>query len=1097
MMEFNLDIWRERAAVKVGEAGQRLKTHARLDLPYIAYGTVAGLGIWPLVEQAVTTGQVAPVIGALYAATANVGLNLIANRIEAWKDRAAPPDEDEVIEWAAQEAGNAGLREALDDILEKLDAIPAALSAPDEADQVDLQQALVGELARLGNLPRFQTVITGGGAFVAGDVNVEGDFINGDQNISGDKIMPGGVKNVFQAGDETGPDRNELRRAYLHHVWETTAYLSLGGVDPRVAADAETRLDLAAVYTALLTEGEREFDKMAGQSLPHLTGRDRRQRSAVEELDRHKHLVLLGEPGSGKSTLAAFVALCLSGATLDHPVTNLALLTAPVPDDDGNDEKETQPWHHGPLLPVMVVLRDLASTGLPPVGQAAGAEDLWAFLEQRLARESLGEFVPYLRRELREKGGLVILDGLDEVPEADRRRVQIKQIVESFKSAFPRCRILVTSRTYAYQNQDWKLTGFTESVLAPFSAGQIRRFVDRWYGYIGRLRHLTAEDSLGRAQLLKAAIFGSDRLMGLAERPLLLTLMASLHAWRGGTLPQKREELYHDAVDLLLDWWENQRMTRDARGNIVNIQPSLAEWLKIDRDRVRELLNELAYEAHAAQPDLVGTADISEERLIGGLMALTDNPEVKPKLLVQYLSHRAGLLVPRGVGVYTFPHRTFQEYLAACYLTDHDYPDLPAQLVCEDLNRWREVVLLAAAKAARGSKPTVWLLIDALCIRDPEDGAAKSDASGALLAGQVLLETADLSRPSEANRRKIELVRRWQKTLLTHSRLPDVDRALAGRSLADLGDDRPEVMDVDAMQFCFVPGGDFWMGEDIKGEPNSLHPNQHLQTGYWLGRYPVTNAQFEPFIQDKGYEQAEFWQEAITVGRWADGKIRDWQSTRSRPYDFGRPFTFPNHPVVGITWYEALAFTRWLTERWRERKLLPAEWTVKLPSEAEWEKGARGGVAVPAVPVVRSIGALDGGDSPAMIANPDPDRRHPWIESAGPRLANTSESAINATNAAGLFPLGQSAYGCEEMAGTVWEWTRSLWGKDWSKPSNGYPYDPEDGRENLAAGDMVARVIRGGSYYNNLDAGRCALRFRDAPDLRFDSYGCRVLVAPS
>ena len=89
---------------------------------------------------------------------------------------------------------------------------------------------------------------------------------------------------------------------------------------------------------------------------------------------------------------------------------------------------------------------------------------------------------------------------------------------------------------------------------------------------------------------------------------------------------------------------------------------------------IRTLLNELACQAHAAQPDLVGTADVPEVDLVGRLMRLSQNPDVKPARLVEYLSQRAGLLLSRGVKVLNFPHRTFQEYLAACYLTDHDYP---------------------------------------------------------------------------------------------------------------------------------------------------------------------------------------------------------------------------------------------------------------------------------------------------------------------------------------------------------------------------------------------------------------------------------------
>ncbi len=1103
MIEFTQETWRERAAAKLGEMGLRLKEAGRRDAPYVAYGTLAGLAVWPLVEQAAATGQLAPVLGALYTTAAGVGANLIASQVERWKDRAERPAEAEVVAWAADEAGNAELRAALDAIVEKLEAIPTAIAALPPAEQPDFRAALLSEMAQLGNRPHFEQVITGGGAFIVGDASAARDFYAGAKTVGGHEIHDSVINApVLGAGasltqviqDPRQPDPVALRDAYLNRVWQTTAFLSLGGVDPRAAADAETRLDLAAVYTALLTESER-LEKMSSREM---LGQERRRRSAVEELNRHKRLVLLGEPGSGKSTLAAFVALCLSGEALAHPITNLALLTAPLPDDQGDDEEERQPWRHGPLLPVLVVLRDLAATGLPPADQPASAETLWSFLQQRLEKESLGEYTPHLRRDLRERGGLVLFDGLDEVPEADSRRVQIKQIVESFAASFPSCRIVITSRTYAYQNQDWRLPDFAEAVLAPFSAGQIRRFVARWYGYIGRLRHLSTEDALGRGQLLQDAIFGSDRLMGLAERPLLLTLMASLHAWHGGTLPEKREELYHESVNMLLDWWERQRLVRDAAGNIVNPQPSLAEWLNVDRDRVREWLNELAFTAHSRQPELAGTADIAEKELVDGLLALSDEPNLRPKLLVQYLSHRAGLLVPHGVGVYTFPHRTFQEYLAACHLTDHDYPEQVARLACADLNRWREVALLAAAKVVRGGKFAVWPLLDELCPEGPEEAAGDAPAArGALLAGQVVLESADRDRLSAGNRPKVERVRRWQKTLLAHPALPDGDRAVAGRSLAELGDDRPEVRDVDAMHFCLVPGGPFRMGSDERDEEKPIHTVEHLTYDYWLGRYPVTNAQFETFAGDGGYDVAEYWREAAEAGRWSKGAITDWSGApRIAPYDYGRPFNLPNHPVIGITWYEALAFARWLTDRWRASSALPAGWEVRLPSEAEWEKGARGGLSVPAAPVIRAAGRFNVG-APALVANPQPERRHPWVAGGGPGRANTAESAINAPGAAGLFPAGAGPYGCEEMSGTVWEWTRSLWGDHFQKPSFGYPYRPDDGRENLSAGVRMLRILRGGSYYNDVDACRCAQRDGYDPHFRFDYYGVRVLVAPS
>jgi hypothetical protein len=419
---------------------------------------------------------------------------------------------------------------------------------------------------------------------------------------------------------------------------------------------------------------------------------------------------------------------------------NLAMLTAPLPNDEGADEQEHQPWKHGALLPVRIILREFAARGLPPAQHKATVNHLWAFLAQELEDARLKEYAPVLEQHLREQGGLLLLDGLDEVPEADARRTQIKQVVEEFARVFPKCRILVTSRTYAYQKQDWRLSGFAETVLAPFTKGQIHRFVDRWYAHVGQVRNMNRDHALGQAALLKRAIFSSDRLFSFAERPLLLTLMASLHAWRGGRLPEKREELYNDTVELLLDVWESGKALKDDKGQIINIQPSLTELLQMGKDRVQQALNTLAFQTHAGQSTLEDTADIPEEKLVTELTRFSPNKDVRPIRLIEHLSDRAGLLVPRGVGVYTFPHRTFQEYLAACHLANQeDYPDNVAEYARKEPNRWREVLLLAGARVARTAAGSIWALTEALCYRDVDDPTVTAeDAWGALLAGQAL-----------------------------------------------------------------------------------------------------------------------------------------------------------------------------------------------------------------------------------------------------------------------------------------------------------------------------------------------------------------------
>ena len=127
---------------------------------------------------------------------------------------------------------------------------------------------------------------------------------------------------------------------------------------------------------------------------------------------------------------------------------------------------------------MQVTLRDLASQ-LPPPGTPGNAETVWAFVRARLKQAALEDFAPFLREGLLNGGGLVLLDGLDEVPDADTRRKQIKQAVQDFAATFSKCRFLVTSRTYASQRQDWKLDDFAESPPPALHAGSDPRLRER------------------------------------------------------------------------------------------------------------------------------------------------------------------------------------------------------------------------------------------------------------------------------------------------------------------------------------------------------------------------------------------------------------------------------------------------------------------------------------------------------------------------------------------------------------------------------------------------------------------------------------------
>jgi energy-coupling factor transporter ATP-binding protein EcfA2 len=277
-------------------------------------------------------------------------------------------------------------------------------------------------------------------------------------------LQPKKAENKIKT-NEPPIEPGSLHRAYLNRLFETTSQVSLSGIDPNIPGDAKSHLQLSAVYTALLTltpEQEQPEMKIG------MSDRERKLLSALQQLEQHPRLVLMGDPGSGKSTFINFVTMCLAGESLGNPAVNLKSLQVPLPDDEGNAGKEAQ----------------------------SGIE-AWA---------------GHLKKVLLEQGGLLLLDGLDEVPEADYRRDQIKDVILDFAKTYHQCRILVTSRTYAYQKQDWKLPDFTEAILAPFSQGQIRQFVDRWYAHTAELRGTNREDAQGRAVLLKQTIFASERL---------------------------------------------------------------------------------------------------------------------------------------------------------------------------------------------------------------------------------------------------------------------------------------------------------------------------------------------------------------------------------------------------------------------------------------------------------------------------------------------------------------------------------------------------------------------------------------------------------
>jgi formylglycine-generating enzyme required for sulfatase activity/3',5'-cyclic AMP phosphodiesterase CpdA len=841
-------------------------------------------------------------------------------------------------------------------------------------------------------------------------------------------------------------DPAQLEASYLRRMQDSCTALPLAVIDPRAfERTRQQTMDLLAVYVALHTQTQVAIEKESEDKGKHLgperameSDREIRRATALEVADHDRKTVLLGDPGGGKSTFANYLALCLAGARLEH-LGETSLL------GDGWLAHLEPTWTHGPLLPLLITLRHFAGSDRCD-GTAAG---LWNFVADTLATQGLADFAPYLRQQFLDGGVMALLDGLDEVADPEEREA-VRDAVADFTATYgnPANRYLVTCRGYAYQDTRWQLERFAVHTLAPFTQEQIDEFIGCWYKEVCRLgwkSEIEAEDLTHR---LQAATRRPD-LAPLARNPLQLMMMASLHfSW--GRLPEDRVELYQEMVRLLLVRWQEARLGED-----------MGVTQAVSAGKLESALERVAFVAHRAQEGPEGTADVSEVALRSVLKDYLEGSWDRAGDLVTYIQERAGLLIERGPGLYTFPHRSYQEYLAGSYLAvQPDFPDQAATLIGENYAQWREVVLWAVAVMAR-LKMMVHVAVDvaaALCPREvAERAVSEADWQAAHLAGEALLEIGlEEVEAHERHEQVLARVQRWLVALIERGVLTPVERAAAADVLARLGDPRPGVgLRSDGLPdilWCEVPAGSFIMGS--KDDPDAWEDEspQHEQSmpyGYRISKYPVTNAQYAAFVQHGGYVNPGYWTEA----GWQD------KGDRTRPETYGGVYDLPNHPVVMVSWYEALAFCRWLDEQLHQRGELSEGEHLTLPTEAEWEKAARG---------------TDG-------------RRYSWSAEPDPNRANYDETGIGTTSAVGIFPGGETPYGCLDMSGNVLEWCRTKWLFNYAGYEEQADHDPEG---------TSGRVLRGGAFYGSRRNVRCANRGGNLPDYRDWYDGFRVVVSP-
>ena len=259
------------------------------------------------------------------------------------------------------------------------------------------------------------------------------------------------------------------------------------------------------------------------------------------------------------------------------------------------------------------------------------------------------------------------------------------------------------------------------------------------------------------------------------------------------------------------------------------------------------------------------------------------------------------------------------------------------------------------------------------------------------------------------------------------------------------------------LDFVLIPAGEFTIGSngsrDRQSQPDETPQHRLHITDFYMMRYPVTNAQYRQFVEATDHRPPLFW---------PDGKFPEEKA---------------DHPVVGVSLHDVAAFSHWAAE--------VTGLAVRLPTEPEWEKAARG---------------TDG-------------RVYPWGNEWKAGLCNSVESKLSGTAPVHQFsPQGDSPYGIADTAGNAQEWCASLFGA--------YPYDPADGREVLVysldtqglmpklhetgcvanplqiEAGLDKMTVRGGSWRQERSQSRCAYRSWAAPMHRSEDTGFRCCYEP-
>ncbi|MFC0601985.1 NACHT domain-containing protein [Streptomyces palmae] len=475
-----------------------------------------------------------------------------------------------------------------------------------------------------------------------------------------------------------------FERRYAEYIAKRHGTLTIYGIDVS-QAEASWPLDAAYLTLAAIPREEDGIGSGAGAAEP-----------AERALAGHHRVLLRGVAGSGKTTLVQWLAV---STARQQPLTGMEQLIGRVPF----------------VLPLRTIARQDA---LPT------PDRLLAAVHNPLhGAQPTG----WADRVLSAGRGVLLIDGMDEIPAADRERT--RAWLDDLLIAYPRNLWLVTSRPSAVADDWLAAQGFTEFALAPMSRDDVAAFIDRWHD----AARATCRGEETRATLdtyqaaLRTAVTTKPDLGRLATTPLMCGLLCALHRARRGYLPPGRKALYDAALSMLLTRRDTERRIYAPGDPQLDEEPQiqllqrLAYWLirngqaEMDRHQAERVLTPLLPALPAVQA-------------LGGAGHVLD-----------HLLLRSGLLREPTPGTVDFVHRTFQDYLGAkAAVEDGDFGLLVNHATD---SQWEDVIRMAVAHARPRERAN---LLHQLLKRCDDDPDTDINVRCALLAAACLEHAPDL-----------------------------------------------------------------------------------------------------------------------------------------------------------------------------------------------------------------------------------------------------------------------------------------------------------------------------------------------------------------